>query len=215
MLQAGDFDLVQPLFRMYREALPLARERTRRYYGHAGAFFPETMYFWGTYNNDNYGWNRAGKPDGLTDNTYIRYYWDGARNRTTGATTDRVMTVDVLAEYAHDHRFAEHEHDRNADPALYLHAGKTSRQFVAHMLNRTAGPARTQRARELKPQGGSLWHAALDGVSPESEGVLRCWCSRPRPDPDLRPTGHQDPVPSVAPNHRACHPRRHRAWVHR
>lgn len=78
MLYAGDFDLMQPLFRMYREALPLARERTRKYYGHGGAFFPETMYFWGTYNNDNYGWNRQGKPDGLTDNTYIRYYWDGA-----------------------------------------------------------------------------------------------------------------------------------------
>jgi len=78
MLYAGDFDLMQPLFRMYRDALPLARERTRKYYGHAGAFFPETMYFWGTYNNANYGWNRQGKPDGLTDNTYIRYYWDGA-----------------------------------------------------------------------------------------------------------------------------------------
>jgi hypothetical protein len=82
MLHAGDFDLMQPLFRMYREALPLARERTRKYYGHGGAFFPETMYFWGTYNNDNYGWNRQGKPDGLTDNTYIRYYWDGALELT-------------------------------------------------------------------------------------------------------------------------------------
>ncbi|MDR1103230.1 MAG: DUF5703 domain-containing protein, partial [Tannerella sp.] len=75
MLHSGDFDLMKPLFRMYMDALPLARYRTVKYYGHAGCFFPETMYFWGTYNNDNYGWNREGKPDGLTDNRYIRYYW--------------------------------------------------------------------------------------------------------------------------------------------
>lgn len=77
MLAAGDFDLMTPLFRMYRDSLPLARFRTQRYYGHGGAFWPETMYFWGTYNDDNYGRVRTGKPDGLTDNTYIRYYWSG------------------------------------------------------------------------------------------------------------------------------------------
>jgi hypothetical protein len=83
MLAAGDYDLMQPLFRMYRDALPLAQEKTRLYYGHEGAFFPETMYFWGTYNNDNYGWGREGKPAGLTDNTYIRYYWDSGLELAT------------------------------------------------------------------------------------------------------------------------------------
>ena len=29
MLASGDFDLMQPMFRMYRESLPLAAERTR------------------------------------------------------------------------------------------------------------------------------------------------------------------------------------------
>lgn len=75
MLPAGDFDLMQPLFRMYREALPLARERTRRYFGHEGAYFPETMTSWGTYANVNYGWNREGKPISHIDNPYIRYYY--------------------------------------------------------------------------------------------------------------------------------------------
>jgi len=77
MPAAGHFDLMAPLFRMYLDALPLARERTRIYYGHDGAFFPETMYFWGTYVDDNYGRDRAGKPPGLTDNRYIRYLWEG------------------------------------------------------------------------------------------------------------------------------------------
>lgn len=75
MPMAGDLDLMEPLFRMYRDALPLARERVQTYYGHAGAYFPETMYFWGTWNNDNYGWNRTGKTDGVSDNQFIRWEW--------------------------------------------------------------------------------------------------------------------------------------------
>jgi hypothetical protein len=75
MLAAGDYDLMAPLFQMVLDALPLLKARTRRYFGHAGAFFPETMDFWGTYANTNYGWDRAGKPAHLPDNRYIgRYY---------------------------------------------------------------------------------------------------------------------------------------------
>ena len=75
MLGSGDFDLMAPLFRMYREALSLAEARTRLYFGHEGAFLPETMYFWGAYANENYGWDRKGKHPSHVDNTYIRYYW--------------------------------------------------------------------------------------------------------------------------------------------
>jgi len=42
---------------------------------HDGAYFPETMTPWGSYLVDNYGWDRAGKQDGVSDNKYIRYYW--------------------------------------------------------------------------------------------------------------------------------------------
>lgn len=78
MLRAGDLEMLQPLFRMYLDALPLAEARTRHYFGHGGAFFPETMTFWGAYANENYGWRRDGKPAGQVDNAYIRYYYDGA-----------------------------------------------------------------------------------------------------------------------------------------
>ncbi len=78
MLASGDFDALLPLLRMYLQALPLALERTRLYFGHDGAFFPETMYFWGSYANENYGWNREGKPVSQVDNTYIRHYFSGA-----------------------------------------------------------------------------------------------------------------------------------------
>jgi hypothetical protein len=97
MLMAGDFDLMPPFFRMYQEALPLAEARTRIYFKHGGVFFPETMAFWGTYLNENYGYDRTGKTIPSSDviasvrgqtqrdplqpgevaNTYIRRYWQG------------------------------------------------------------------------------------------------------------------------------------------
>ncbi len=84
MLQAGDYEQMLPFFKMYRDALPLAMHRTKAYYGHGGAFFPETMYLWGTYLNGDcgYGWNRTGKELGLTDNGYIRRYWQGGLELT-------------------------------------------------------------------------------------------------------------------------------------
>ena len=74
MLAAGDFDLMQPLFGMYKDVLGLCRDKTRIYYKHGGAFFPETMYFWGTNGNCDYGWGHKG-PE--TVNQYIRREWQG------------------------------------------------------------------------------------------------------------------------------------------
>lgn len=77
LLASGDYDLLRPLFRMYGAMLPLAEQRTRAWFGHDGAFFPETLYFWGTYLPSNYGWDRTGKPLSHVDNRYIRSYWQG------------------------------------------------------------------------------------------------------------------------------------------
>jgi len=77
MLASGDFDLLQPFFSMYTRALPLAEKRTQIYFGHKGAFFPETMHFWGTYRNGDYGWNRDGHAAGFVENRFVRYYWQG------------------------------------------------------------------------------------------------------------------------------------------
>ncbi len=77
MPMAGDLEMMLPLFHFYRDLLPLRKKATQAHYGHAGACFPETITIWGTYNNLNYGTDRNGKPDGLTDNQHIRYYWQG------------------------------------------------------------------------------------------------------------------------------------------
>ena len=76
MLYSGDFEMMKPLFKMYVDALPLARFRTKKYSSHAGAYFPETMYFWGAYSITDYGWVRDNTlAADETVNQYIRYYW--------------------------------------------------------------------------------------------------------------------------------------------
>jgi hypothetical protein len=64
---------------MYLDALPLARDRVRVYYGHEGACFPETMHFWGTPCTGDFGW---GHPGPETQNPYIRRYWQGGLELT-------------------------------------------------------------------------------------------------------------------------------------
>ena len=46
-LMAGDFDIMQPLFRMYANQLPGNAAQVTGYYGHGGAYFQETAPFWG------------------------------------------------------------------------------------------------------------------------------------------------------------------------
>ncbi len=75
MIASGDFDVMAPFYGTYLSALPLAKERTRIYYHHQGAFFSETAYAWGTYSDFDYGYNRRNLPVGFATSTYIRHYW--------------------------------------------------------------------------------------------------------------------------------------------
>lgn len=71
MLAAGDYEFMKPLFRMYVDALPLAEERSRIWFGHDGAFFPETMYFFGAHLSGDYGLDRTGKAPRDVQNGWI------------------------------------------------------------------------------------------------------------------------------------------------
>jgi hypothetical protein len=50
MLAAGDFDTMQPLFKMFREMLLSNTKLVHDFYGHDGAYFAETAPFWGGFN---------------------------------------------------------------------------------------------------------------------------------------------------------------------
>ena len=76
MLATGDFEMMEPWFRMYLDGLMLSKARIKTYYGFDNAAqFPETMYWWGLPNNGDYGWNNA-KPEPA--NSYITRYWNGS-----------------------------------------------------------------------------------------------------------------------------------------
>jgi hypothetical protein len=82
MPAAGDFDLMKPLFKMYMDALPLRKQLTRLAFNHDGAFYPETMEFWGGAPDSDFGRpgdeSRKGLPPGQTRHGYMQYYPQGA-----------------------------------------------------------------------------------------------------------------------------------------
>ncbi len=103
MLASGDTEMMHPLFTMFSDALPFALNRTQSYFNHEGVFFPETMYFWGAYAMDNYGWERQDDmEDGITVNRYIRYDYDGGLELLTlmldyyAYTQDEAFLTDTL-----------------------------------------------------------------------------------------------------------------------
>ena len=80
MLASGDFEMTEPWFRMYREALPLSKARMQAIYRFTdAASFQETMNFWGMPNNRDYGWTNNGPEPG---NVCIHRYWSGGMELT-------------------------------------------------------------------------------------------------------------------------------------
>jgi hypothetical protein len=78
MPAAGDLDLMRPFFDMYSGLLPLALYRTRHYFGHGGAYFPECIYFWGPVFTEVWGDKTlAEMPEPYQANGYHKYEWVG------------------------------------------------------------------------------------------------------------------------------------------
>jgi alpha-L-fucosidase 2 len=75
LIDTGDYDLLKPWFDMYLKALPLEEARTEVYYHHGGASFPETMYFWGLPNLNDFGFNN---PSDVMQSRWQRYHIQGA-----------------------------------------------------------------------------------------------------------------------------------------
>ncbi len=76
---SGDFDLQQPLFRMYADQLlPLCKYRTKLYLGHEGAYYPECIMFWGAVFSETYGWTPfAERQDKLQESGWHKWEWVG------------------------------------------------------------------------------------------------------------------------------------------
>ena len=99
LLAAGDERRLGPAGPLVQDVssmlFRLATDKTRLYYHHAGANFQETMFFWGTANNPDFGW---GNPGIEAANGYVRWNWAGGLE----------LTAMMLDQYdiTQDRRFA-------------------------------------------------------------------------------------------------------------
>lgn len=77
MCASGDFDLMQPLFKMYgHDLLPLFKYRTRHYLDHDGVYIPECIYFWGDVFSETYGWTPfEAREDKLQESGWHKWEW--------------------------------------------------------------------------------------------------------------------------------------------
>jgi hypothetical protein len=92
LLATGDFDLLKPWFDMYTKALPLATDRTRIYFHHAGAAFIETINFWGLPNLNDFGWDN---PTYEVTSRWMRYHVQGGLEVTAQMLDRYAVTQDA------------------------------------------------------------------------------------------------------------------------
>lgn len=74
---SGDFDLIQPFFKMYADDIyNLCKYRTKKYFNFDGAYFPECMYFWGSCFTNDYGWTKMEeRVDKLQESRWHKWEW--------------------------------------------------------------------------------------------------------------------------------------------
>ncbi len=128
LLAAGDFDLMQPYFNIYTNMVPLQMAATQKYYGHGGAFFPETFNLFGLYNGDNWGWNNSSGT--LCGDTYITYHYQGG--------LDTLAMMLSYYDYTQDSSFATNDIVPFATQAIrffYLHWPKVNGKLFFYPAN--------------------------------------------------------------------------------
>jgi alpha-L-fucosidase 2 len=138
MLYSGDLDQMEPLWKMYRDALPLLKDRTQTYFKHDGIFCSETMHFWGLNPISDFG----PKTEGVYPrNPWIRYYWDSGNE----------LSMMMLDFYAHsqDEAFAKN--------TLIPIAGEVVKFYDQHYTRNEQGQVHFSPAMALE-----TWHKAED-----------------------------------------------------
>jgi hypothetical protein len=96
------------LFKFYRNVLPICEARAKLYYHADGAYFPETMTIFGTYANNDYGWDRQGHQPNEVLCPYWQYAWQQGLELTElmleyyQYTGDEKFLDDELIPMAHE-----------------------------------------------------------------------------------------------------------------
>ena len=125
MLASGDYEQMAPLFAMYRNMLPLLKERARRYFGHDGVHFSETTEIWGLNRDACFGKNNPGF---YPTSTYMKYNWDCGLELSTMLlayyqhTQDQAFVGETLLPIADQVvTFYEQHYQRDKDGKLHIY----------------------------------------------------------------------------------------------
>ena len=125
MLASGDYDQMAPLFTMYRNMLPLLKERARRYFGHDGVHFSETTEIWGLNRDVCFG---KDNPGFYPTSTYMKYNWDCGLELSTMLlayyqhTQDQAFVGETLLPIADQVvTFYEQHYKRDKDGKLHIY----------------------------------------------------------------------------------------------
>ena len=125
MLASGDYDQMAPLFTMYRNMLPLLKERARRYFGHDGVHFSETTEIWGLNRDVCFG---KDNPGFYPTSTYMKYNWDCGLELSTMLlayyqhTQDQAFVGETLLPIADQVvTFYEQHYQRDKDGKLHIY----------------------------------------------------------------------------------------------
>ncbi|MBM4042392.1 MAG: LamG domain-containing protein, partial [Planctomycetes bacterium] len=130
MPASGDYDLMQPLYRMYvDDLLALCKFRTRLYCGHDGAYYPECIYFWGPMFSETYGWQPWDqRADKLQASRWHKWEWVGGLELCWllldhyEHTLDRELLNKTLLPLAHEIlTFFDQHYKTNDQGKLVMH----------------------------------------------------------------------------------------------
>jgi len=184
MLATGDYEMAQPLFNLLSSAMPLARDRVLTWYGQTGAVFPETMFFWGNQNLNNYGWPsaRSGYAPGVSVNSYIRYHFNGTLEITLmmldwySHTQDQVTLQNTILPMARDFlTFWSQYYATNAQGQLVLYPDQALETYQSPCTNPVPDIAGLQKvctellalpASQTTPSDQAQWQSLLNAVPP-------------------------------------------------
>ena len=124
MWASGDYEQMAPLFALYRNMLPLLKERARRYFGHDGVHFSETTQMWGLNRDTDFG---KGNPEFYPTTGYMKYNWDCGLELSTMLlayyqhTQDQAFVGETLLPIADPVvTFYEQHYKRDKDGKLHI-----------------------------------------------------------------------------------------------
>ena len=197
MCAAGDYEMLQPLFRMYAQDLQaLWRYRTQRYFGHDGIFFSECVYFWGDVFTETYGWTPYDdRDDPLQESRYHKWEWVGGLELVFlmldcfDHLQDREFLQETVLPFANlTLEFFDHYYPTNDEGKLVMHPSQALETWwdCTNPLPEIAGlHAVTQRLLALP----------AETTTPQ---LRQTWKELMRKIPDL-PTREEDGVRMLAP----------------